>query len=62
MNGGAAISQFHRAIFAVIITFGVAPSATAQQCNAVRGGRVAAIAGSFAVSQAAVIALRHDDW
>ncbi len=62
MNGEAAISQFNRAIFALIITFGVAPSATAQQCNPVRGGRVAAIVGSCAAFQTAVIALRHDDW
>ncbi len=62
MNGRAAISQFNRAIFAVVITCGVAPSASAQQCNPVRGGRVAAIVGSFATFQTAVIALRHDDW
>ncbi len=37
MNGGVAISQFNRAIFAVVITFGVAPPAAAPQCNAVRG-------------------------
>ena len=62
MNWEAAISQFNRAIVAVVITFGIPPSATAQQCNPVRGGRVAAIVGSFTALQTAVIALRHDDW
>ena len=46
----------------VAVLLAIPSPTSAQQCDGVRSGRVWAIAGAYVATQAAVLAVRADDW
>lgn len=54
--------QFNLAVIVVAALLGVPGASWSQQCSGTKPSRVGVITGIFAVSEAAAILVRHNDW